>query len=135
MGNLGLVLMGGAVLPPCFLACGQTMVVLMVVMATSFKSTYASTVLFSAPDPVAGHCHPHLCWRLPALPGKSGSVSCGVTAPFFCVLVHTRFCCALQESQSCGSSEIKSHQPSKSNSLGVLSLFAKFPGWEIHCGP
>ena len=55
-GNLGLVLMGGAVLPPCFLACGQTMVVLMVVVATSFKSTYASTVLFSAPDPVAGHC-------------------------------------------------------------------------------
>ena len=24
--------------------------------------------------------------------GKSGSVSCGVTAPFFCILVHTRFC-------------------------------------------
>ena len=27
-----------------------------------------------------------------ALTGKSGSVSCGVTAPFFWVLVHTRFC-------------------------------------------
>ena len=26
------------------------------------------------------------------LPGKSGSVSCGVTAPFSWVLVHTRFC-------------------------------------------
>ena len=26
------------------------------------------------------------------LTGKSGSVSCGVTAPFFWVLVHTRFC-------------------------------------------
>ena len=26
------------------------------------------------------------------LPGKSGSVSCGVTAPFSSVLVHTRFC-------------------------------------------
>ena len=26
------------------------------------------------------------------LMGKSGSVSCGVTAPFFCILVHTRFC-------------------------------------------
>ena len=25
-------------------------------------------------------------------PGKSGSVSCGVTAPFSWVLVHTRFC-------------------------------------------
>ena len=31
--------------------------------------------------------------------GKSGSVSCGVTAPFSWVLVHTRFC-ALQESVS-----------------------------------
>ena len=28
------------------------------VMATSFKRTYASTVLFSAPDPAAGHCKP-----------------------------------------------------------------------------
>ena len=26
------------------------------------------------------------------LTGKSGSVSCGVTAPFFWVLMHTRFC-------------------------------------------
>ena len=26
------------------------------------------------------------------LPGKPRSVSCGVTAPFFCILVHTRFC-------------------------------------------
>ena len=32
---------------------------------------------------------PPLCWRLP---GKSGSVSCGVTAPFSWVLVNTRFC-------------------------------------------
>ena len=37
--------------------------------------------------------------------GKSGSVSCGVTAPFSWVLVHSRFCvcvcvCALQESVS-----------------------------------
>ena len=31
---------------------------------------------------------PHLCWRLL---GKSGSVSCGATAPFPWVLVHTRF--------------------------------------------
>ena len=34
------------------------------------------------------------------LPGKSGSVSCGASAPFSWVLVHTRFCCALQESIS-----------------------------------
>ena len=35
---------------------------------------------------------PHLCWRLWTLMGRSGSVSCGITAPFFWVLVHTRFC-------------------------------------------
>ena len=42
-------------------------------------------------------------WTLTA---KSGSVSYGITAPFSWVLVHTRFCCALQESvsQSCVSS-------------------------------
>ena len=34
------------------------------------------------------------------LTGKSGSVSCGVTAPFSWVLVHTSFLCALQESVS-----------------------------------
>ena len=36
--------------------------------------------------------------------------------------------------QSCGSSVIRSHWPPKSNSLGVLSPFARFPGWEICCG-
>ena len=51
------------------------------------------------------HCYtqcPQPCRRPPlthasagdswTLPGKSGSVSCGVTAPFSWVLVHTRFC-------------------------------------------
>ena len=36
--------------------------------------------------------------------------------------------------QSCISSVIKSHWPLKSNSLGVLSPFARSPGWEICCG-
>ena len=33
--------------------------------------------------------------------------------------------------QSCGSSEIKFHWPSKSNSLRVLNPFSRSPGWEI----
>ena len=37
--------------------------------------------------------------------------------------------------QSYGSSVIKSHWSSKSNSLGVLSPFAGSTGWEICCGP
>ena len=36
--------------------------------------------------------------------------------------------------QSHVSSVIKSHWPPKSNSLGVLSPFARCPGWEICCG-
>ena len=36
--------------------------------------------------------------------------------------------------QSCLSTVIKSHWPPKSNSLGVLSPFARCPGWEICCG-
>ena len=59
------------------------------------------------------HCYtrcPQPCSRPPptqassrdswTLTGKSGSVSCGVTAPFSWVLVHTRFFCAFQESVS-----------------------------------
>ena len=33
-----------------------------------------------------------LLWKLLVLTGKSGSVSCGITAPFSWVLAHTRFC-------------------------------------------
>ena len=36
--------------------------------------------------------------------------------------------------QSCGSSVIKSHWPPKTNSLGVLSPFARSPGLEICSG-
>ena len=74
------------------------------------------------------------------LTGMSGSVSCGVTAPFSWVLVHTSFfLCVPSKSLfpvSCVSSVIKSHWPPKSNSLGVLGPFAAspYPGWEICCG-
>ena len=70
---------------------------------------------------------------LPTLAGGFGSVSCGVTAPFFWVLVHARFCCALQDwsfcfPQSCESFVIKSHWASRSDSLGIPSPFV--PGCE-----
>ena len=84
--------MGGAVSPPCCLTCGQTMVEVMKIMAPPCKV-------------LCMHCCtqcPQLCHRSPPthasagdsrkLTGKSGSVSCGVTAPFFWVLVHTKFC-------------------------------------------
>ena len=53
------------------------------------------------PQPCIGppvtHTSAGVSWTLT---GKSGSVSCGVTAPFSWVLVHTGFVCALQESVS-----------------------------------
>ena len=59
--------MGRAVFPPCCLACGQTVVEIMVT-ATSFKRTCSCPVVFSAPDPTAGHCR---ATPLPEAPGHS----------------------------------------------------------------
>ena len=61
------------------------------------------------------------------LTSKAGSISYGVTSPFFWVLVHNRFCWCPSRvfPQSCGSSVIKSHWPSKSSSPGVLIPFAR----------
>ena len=71
------------------------------------------------------------------LTGKSGSASCGLTAPFSWVLVCTRFVCALQESVSPVLWKFCNQIPLASKvkfSGGVLSPFARSPGWEICCG-
>ena len=98
--------MGGAVLPPCYLP-----------EATLWWRWWDNGDLLQK-VPCMHHyirC-PQPCSRPPAIHtsagdpwtpmGKSGSVSCGVTAPFSWVLVHTSFCLYLQESvsQSCVSS-------------------------------
>ena len=93
--------MGGAVFPPCCLTWDQTMVKVVKIIATSFKSTWAPTVVFSAPDPTAGHC-----WPMPPLetPGHS-QASLGqsllesllLTPGFWCT---QSFVYALQESVS-----------------------------------
>ena len=107
-GNLGLVLMGRAMLSKsliqfsvdgrgcipslCYLTWGQTMVEVMKIMATASKGSMQA-LLHSVPQTLqqatATHTSPRDCWTLM---GKSGSVSCGVTAPFSWVLVHIRFC-------------------------------------------
>ena len=72
-----------------------------------------------------------------ALPGKSGSVSCGVTAPFFLGPgAHKVLFVSSKNlfSQSCVKFYNQIHRPPKSNSLGVLNPFARSPGWEICCG-
>ena len=103
-------------------------------MATSFKKSCAYTASLSAPDTAAGHC------RLTPLletPGHSQaslgqslvgslliSLGSGARKVLF-VPSKSLF------PQSCESSTIKSHLTPKSNSLGVLSPFARSPGWVI----
>ena len=92
--------MGVAVFPFCSLAWGQTTVGVMV-MAISFKSTYAWTVVFSALDLMADHC-----WPMPLLetPGHS-QASLGQSLVGSLLLSPESWCtqgsiCALQESVS-----------------------------------
>ena len=67
--------------------------------------------------PLSTHASAGDSWTLT---GKSGSVSCGVTAPFSWVLVCTRFCLYPPSvfPQPCGNSLIESHWSPKSNSWG-----------------
>ena len=56
---------------------------------TSFKRSHAGTAMYSvAPALQQATADPRLCRRLLDTHGESGSVSCGVTAPFSWVLVH-----------------------------------------------
>ena len=68
------------------------MVEVMKIMVTSFKRSYANTGVLSASNPAASlptHAFTADSWTLTA---KTGSVSCGVIAPFSWVLVCIRFC-------------------------------------------
>ena len=109
--------MGVAVFPPCSLASGQTMVGVMVVMATSFERTYAgmrhsSSVVVSVPDPVTGCCQP----MPPPETPKHAQASLAQSLVGSQLLSPGSWCahdfvCVLQESlfpQSCGGSIIKS---------------------------
>ena len=50
--------MGGAVFPSCCLTRGKTVVEVMKIMATSFKTSHALSATLSVPNPAAGHCWP-----------------------------------------------------------------------------
>ena len=148
-GKLGLVLMGGAMLskylihfnamlPPCCLTWDQTMVEITKIMATSFKRPCAPTpCTLSAPTLKQATADPCLGWRLldthrqvwfSLLWGHcSFLLGPGVHKVLF-VPSKSLF------PQSCRSPVIKSHWPPKSNSLGILRPFVRYPGWEICCG-
>ena len=64
----------------------------MKIMVTSFKRSHECTAALCAPtlqQATTDACRPGDSWTLI---GKSGLVSCGVTAPFSWILVHTRLC-------------------------------------------
>ena len=134
-----------AVYPPCSLAWGQTMVrLIMAVMVTSFKSTYASIsqlpgLLYSEPlTPQQATINPLCQWRLLGTHRQFWfSLLLGHCSFILGPGVHRVLFLPSKSlfPQSCGSSVIKFHWHSKSDSLGVLSLFAGSSGWEICCGP
>ena len=76
-----------------------------------------------------------------ALAGGFGSVSCGVTAPFLWVLLHSRFCIlqdwSLWLPQSCGSLFFFFYQiplALKIRFPGNSQSFRQVPGWAAWCG-
>ena len=93
--------MEGVVFPPCYLTWGQTIVVVMTIMATSFKRSHAHTAILSAPNPATGHCQPT---PLPETPGHSWA-SLGQSLMGSLLLFPGSWCtqgfvCALQETVS-----------------------------------
>ena len=64
------------------------MVEVMKIIVTSLKRSHACTAALSAPTPAAGHHQPTPPLEAPGHSGKSGLVSCGLTAAFSWVLVH-----------------------------------------------
>ena len=126
--KLGLVLMDGAMLSKSLIQYSVDGWGCVLSLLFDLRPT------LSAPDPEAGHPDPRLCQRL-LNTHRQGWVSLlwghcsfllgpGAHKVLF-VLSKSLF------PQSCVSSVIKSHWPPKSNSLGVLRLFARSPGWEI----
>ena len=71
------------------------------------------------PQPCSGPPLTHAAGDSWTLLGKSGSVFCGVSAPFFRVLVHTNSVCAHQESVS------QSYVSSGSSVVGLMVTSSK----------
>ena len=105
----------------------------MKIMVTSFKRSYADTAALSAPTLQQVTADPHLCRDSCSQESLGQSL---VGSLLFSPGVHKVLLVPSKSlfPQSCVSSVIKSHWPPKSNFLGVLSSFARSPGWEIYCG-
>ena len=86
-----------------------------------------------------------LCWTTPPQETLQPQQIVLVWSPVESLLLSSKSCCmqgficALQDwilcfPQSCGSHVIKSHWPSRSNSLGSPSPFVGSPGWKLDMG-
>ena len=107
------------------------------IVGTSFQRSCARTAVFSAPDPAAATVDPCLRWRLLDTPRQVWLSL--LRGHCFFLLGPGAYKVLFVPSkilfpQSCGISVVKCQWPPESNSLGVLSLFAGSPGWEICCG-
>ena len=92
----------------------------MKIMATSFKRMCVRTVVFSAPDPAAGRCDPHLHQRLLDTRRQVWlSLLWGHCSFLLAADVHKALFVPSKSlfPWSCVSAVIKSHWPPKSNSL------------------
>ena len=129
--------MSRVVFPPCYLTWSQTMVEVMNTMVTSFKRSHACPQPCSRPP--LTHASSRDAWTLI---GKSGSVSCGVTAPFSWVFVHLRLCLChprvcFQSCVSSGSSMVGLMATSSKRAYAVpRSAAPRAPApAAIHCWP
>ena len=94
--------------------CGRVMEV----MATSFKRTYARTVVLIAPDPTAGHCQPITLLETP-IHSQASLLWCHCSFLLSPGAHNVLFVASKSLFlQSCGSSVMKSHWSSKSNFPG-----------------
>ena len=112
--------------------CSQTMVGV-VAMVSSFKRTYGA-LLWSVPPAPPQATVDRRRQRRPDTHRRVWLTLLWGPGSFLLVLACTRFGCALRESVSPDLRRLCNQIP-KLNSLGFLSSFAGFPGWEICCGP
>ena len=108
----------------------------MVVMETSFKRTYDSAILFSAPDSATGHSTHASTGDSWTLTGKSGSVYSESLLLSLVSWCSQGSVCALQESVSPVLWKFSNQIPlaTKVTFLGASQPFAGSSGWEICCG-
>ena len=115
------------------------MMEVMKIILTFFKSSlHECTATLNVPNLQLATADPRLHWRLLYTHGQAWVSVLWGNCSFLLSPVARKVLSVPSKSlflQSHISAVIKSHSPPKSNSVGVLSSFARSPGWEICVGP